>query len=1489
MKKIFSFLSLILVFSCTTEDPLPTTGNVSGKITDSESSSVLRDVNIELGGVSYTTGSDGVYFFNGLPAQTYSISVSKTGYIPDSKSVLIRPDQTVTSDFILVKNLPNVEPSTLTISDDELSKSLTLRNTQTDPISYSSQTSKDWIIVSPSSGNIAGNSQTILNIEVSFDEVPFGIYNENVIINVSGSSINIPLILNKKQPSFINIVEPQEDGVYSPEEVMSILWESNIEGSVGIHLLRTGSNSIFRVIRESSGNNEGGSFNWTIPQIDQGDYRMRIISNENVTVSNITGSFFIGIDPSIPFIEKDQIFTYVEDQEPGFIIGTINASDDKGISKFEVLTGNSFGYFDILSDGRIRLTQEGANSGANDYEEGPNEYSLSVKAIDSDGNESIPVDILIRVVDFDDDPPVIQSNQTFTYSENRPLNYVIGKVEAEDNVGISSFSIQSGNDLSYFSINNSGQVFITNQGIDSPANDFEEEPNEFFIGVSATDQIGNTSEEVQIKILVIDIDEIPPVIDPNQAFSYEEGKTKDYIIGTVQASDDIGINDYEIVSGDTNGYFEISKSGEITLSDKGSSTSSPSNDYETEPNVFTLGIQVLDLAGNTSEPVNINLNVTDGQEDVYNGNFYLDSNGFTIKCSECRPGDKGLVNGEEFLSVDRSLLLEMISNGEDVSKVVTSLVTNMNSLFENNSTFNQDISTWDTSNVISMNKTFKGVESFNQILNYWNVSKVEEMIELFRGAKSFNQPLNNWDTSRVLNMSQMFKEAYEFDQNINSWDVSKVVTVRDMFWFATSFNKPLNNWDTSNIKDFAGMFYEADRFNQNIGGWDVSSAEDMIFMFYNNDVFNQNLMDWNVSNVKYMAGMFSGSRSFNQPIGSWDTSNVRNMGWMFREAQNFNQDISRWDVSNVDGFNFLDKPMVEMFKGASSFNQNLSSWCVKNISEEPDDFALGSSLSLSNYPIWGSCPAELRGNFQIEENGVTISCSDCAPGDRGIINGKEYIAVDEPMLRDLKQNNEDMSRVVTTLVRNIDYLFENDPTNPDIRSWDVSNVVSMFALFSGARNFNRDISYWDVSRVVEMDYMFYRAESFNQDISNWCVENIPEKPYQFSVDSPLEPINEPLWGSCGETETTSQDFSLLGSYNGSTYYYLEQLKTFEEAREISQRFNGDLLTITSESEQTFINQEIQRKNLTYDWWLGLTDEGSEGNWRWLNGETYNYTNWAPGEPNNQNGGEDYGHLRNSNSEWNDSPGEIKKKVILEYRTETTNDNTNGLVAYFPFNGNANDEIGGNNGQVYDAQLVPDRFGNFNSAYYFDGNRSVIDTNKALDVSVNFAVSFWALPSENHQIDGEGNNNPCCDYSGSTGQAFIMYPGHGKKLWGDNIHAGMGISMGRNGVSVYEHRDFHLPALLVWQSPVDLNEWTHVVVNYIQNKAYLFINGQYVRVGLDSVQEFVHPTIGNPESPNEGIGGGLNQFFKGRIDDIRIYNKSLTDEEVRSIYESETSN
>ncbi len=69
--------------------------------------------------------------------------------------------------------------------------------------------------------------------------------------------------------------------------------------------------------------------------------------------------------------------------------------------------------------------------------------------------------------------------------------------------------------------------------------------------------------------------------------------------------------------------------------------------------------------------------------------------------------------------------------------------------------------------------------------------------------------------------------------------------------------------------------------------------------------------------------------------------------------------------------------------------------------------------------------------------------------------------------------------------------------------------------------------------------------------------------------------------------------------------------------------------------------------------------------------------------------------------------------------------TNGLVAGYEFNGNANDVSGnGNNGVVNGATLTADRFGNANSAYSFDGTDDIIEVGAVLTDPSNLTITAW---------------------------------------------------------------------------------------------------------------------------------------------------------------------
>lgn len=116
-------------------------------------------------------------------------------------------------------------------------------------------------------------------------------------------------------------------------------------------------------------------------------------------------------------------------------------------------------------------------------------------------------------------------------------------------------------------------------------------------------------------------DSVKPTIDASQTFTYAENQAADYVVGTVVASDkdDAGVagvvSAFAIATGNTDGFFAIDATGKITLTAAGVVAGKASNDFETSPNTFTLGVTATDAAGNVSAATNVVVNVTDSPVD----------------------------------------------------------------------------------------------------------------------------------------------------------------------------------------------------------------------------------------------------------------------------------------------------------------------------------------------------------------------------------------------------------------------------------------------------------------------------------------------------------------------------------------------------------------------------------------------------------------------------------------------------------------------------------------------------------------------------------------------------------------------------------------------------------------------------------------------------------------------------------------------------------
>jgi hypothetical protein len=102
-------------------------------------------------------------------------------------------------------------------------------------------------------------------------------------------------------------------------------------------------------------------------------------------------------------------------------------------------------------------------------------------------------------------------------------------------------------------------------------------------------------------------------------------------------------------------------------------------------------------------------------------------------------------------------------------------------------------------------------------------------------------------------------------------------------------------------------------------------------------------------------------------------------------------------------------------------------------------------------------------------------------------------------------------------------------------------------------------------------------------------------------------------------------------------------------------------------------------------------------------------------------------------------------------------------------------------------------------------------------------------------------------------------------------AGVGVSVGTNGVSVFELADNYLPSLLVYDHP--LTGWSHIVVVYRDNQPSLYIDGMLAKTGLKS-KKTVHPAF--------HLGGSRFGWYEGKLDDVRVYPRALTDAEIREL-------
>ncbi|MFA6961388.1 MAG: Ig-like domain-containing protein [Opitutaceae bacterium] len=280
-----------------------------------------------------------------------------------------------------------------------------------------------------------------------------------------------------------------------------------------------------------------------------------------------------------------------------------------------------FGYLTAVQAQAIIRDITYANTAGAGIDAGVRTFAFTAK--DDSSNTSLAATSSVTVTAPDITAPVVTASQSLDYAENQTAGSVVATVAATDAVGVTNFRFtDSGTNTSadgFYTIAADGKVTITAAGVAEAANnDFETSPNTFTYGIEARDAAGNWSASADVDLHVTDVDDTAPVVTASQSFDYAENQSADAVVGTVAATDAVGVTGFRFAATNTDtsadGYYMIASNGDITITAAGVLAGVAQNDFETGLNDFTYAVQARDAAGNWSASANVDLHVTDVAE-----------------------------------------------------------------------------------------------------------------------------------------------------------------------------------------------------------------------------------------------------------------------------------------------------------------------------------------------------------------------------------------------------------------------------------------------------------------------------------------------------------------------------------------------------------------------------------------------------------------------------------------------------------------------------------------------------------------------------------------------------------------------------------------------------------------------------------------------------------------------------------------------------------
>ena len=284
-------------------------------------------------------------------------------------------------------------------------------------------------------------------------------------------------------------------------------------------------------------------------------------------------------------------------RETPVALGAVSATDpDAGDTLTYAIAGDAALFEIDAASGALSYIGPGE-----DYESGPNLYTLTVTA--TDGSLSTTVEVTVTVVDVNEAPAFEQASYAFELDENRDGReepVALGAVSATDPDAGDTLTYAIAGDAALFEIDAaSGALSYI-----GPGEDYESEPNLYEFTVTVTDR-GGLSATAAVSVEILDVNEAPAFEFESYAFELAENRIGPVALGTLTATDpDAGDTvTYGIAAGDTALFAIDAASGALRYI-------GPGEDYESDPNVHELTVSATDREGLSGEAA-VTVTVTD--------------------------------------------------------------------------------------------------------------------------------------------------------------------------------------------------------------------------------------------------------------------------------------------------------------------------------------------------------------------------------------------------------------------------------------------------------------------------------------------------------------------------------------------------------------------------------------------------------------------------------------------------------------------------------------------------------------------------------------------------------------------------------------------------------------------------------------------------------------------------------------------------------------